>query len=83
MKTTTIWKGRFPYKEIQIPKKRAREYLNRGKLFGIQGKYKEAIAEYKKALNLEPSLKQAKTNLEFTYYMAGLSGLPDGFQKRP
>ena len=71
MKTATIFKGRYPYKEIQIPKKGAREYLNKGKLFAIEGKNEEAIKAYEKALEIEPNYKQAQVNLRVVYWQMG------------
>jgi tetratricopeptide (TPR) repeat protein len=71
MKTTTIFKGRYPYKEIQIPKDEALEYLNKGKLFAIEGKNEEAIEAYEKALEIEPNYKQALINLRVVYWQMG------------
>ena len=71
MKTATIFRGRYPYKEIQIPKKRAREYLNKGKLFAIEGKNEQAIEAYEKALEIEPNYKQALINLRVVYWAMG------------
>ncbi len=71
MKTTTIFKGRYPYKEIQIPKYEALEYLNKGKLFAIEGKNEEAIEAYEKALEIEPNYKQALINLRVVYWQMG------------
>ncbi len=62
-------------------KEKARAHLDRGRVFGIQGKHKEAIREYKRALKLDPNSKQARTNLQFTYYMAGME-LHDGIRKK-
>ena len=42
-------------------------YLNRGRLLSVQGKFKEAIDEYKKALEIDPNYKQAETNLRLIY----------------
>lgn len=81
MKKVEIFKGRYPYKTIEIPDKEAQEHLDKGKLLGVQGRYKEAIAEYKKALKLNPNFKQALTNLKFTYYVAGME-LHDGIRKK-
>ncbi len=53
-------------------KEKAKAHLDRGRLFGIQGKYGEAIEEYRRALEFDPNSKQALTNLKFTYYMAGM-----------
>src|SRR6185436_2984911 len=39
-------------------------YFNRGNTFFQMGKYQEAIESYKKALELTPSDKEAKHNLE-------------------
>ncbi len=71
MKTTTIFKGRYPYKEIQIPKDGAREYFNKGKLFAIEGNNEEAIEAYEKALEIEPNYKQALINLRVVYWQMG------------
>ncbi len=53
-------------------KEQAKAHLDRGRFFGIQGKYEEAIEEYKRALEFDPNSKQALTNLKFTYYMSGM-----------
>ncbi len=71
MKTATIFKGGYPYKEIQIPKDEAREYLNKGKLLAIEGKNEEAIEAYEKALEIEPEYKQALINLRVVYWAMG------------
>ena len=71
MKTTTIFKGKYPYKKIQIPKDEAGEYFNKGRLFAVEGKYEQAIEAYKKALKIEPDYKQAEVNLRFAYWMMG------------
>ena len=71
MKTTTIFRGKYPYKEIQIPKDGALEYFNKGRLFAIEGKNEEAIEAYEKALKIEPNYKQAQVNLRFAYWMMG------------
>jgi len=71
MKTATIFKGRYPYKKIQIPKDEALEYLNKGKLFAIQGKDEQAIEAYEKALEIEPNYKQALINLRVVYWSMG------------
>ncbi|MCK4244073.1 MAG: tetratricopeptide repeat protein [Candidatus Omnitrophica bacterium] len=44
-------------------------YLNRGRLLSVQGKFKEAIDEYKKALEIDPNYKKAKANLRLIYYL--------------
>ena len=71
MKAVTIFKGKYPYREIQIPKDKAREYFNKGRLFAIEGKHEEAIEAYNKALEIDPDYKQAQINLKFTYWMMG------------
>ena len=71
MKTATIFKGRYPYKEIQIPKDEAREYFDKGRLFAIQGKNEQAIEAYEKALEIEPNYKQALINLRVVYWQMG------------
>ena len=71
MKTATIFKGKYPYKEIQIPKDEVREYFNKGRLFAVEGKHEQAIEAYKKALSIEPNYKQAQVNLRFIYWMIG------------
>lgn len=43
--------------------------LNKGRLLSVQGKFKEAIEEYKRALELDPDCKQARTNLKLIYYL--------------
>ena len=35
----------------------------------VQGKFKEAIDEYKKALEIDPNYKKAKANLRLIYYL--------------
>ncbi len=62
-------------------KEKAKAHLDRGRIFGVEGKYKEAIKEYKTALKIDPNSKQALTNLKFTYYMAGME-LHDGIRKK-
>lgn len=71
MRHVTIFKGRYPYKIIQIPDKKAQEYFAKGKLFAIQGKYEKAIMEYEKALQIEPTHKKARVNLDFLRWMSG------------
>lgn len=71
MKTVTLFKGKYPHKKIQIPKDGAREYFNKGRLFAVEGKYKQAIEAYEKALKIEPNYKQAQVNLRFVYWMIG------------
>ncbi len=71
MKTATIFKGRYPYKEIQIPEDEALEYLNKGKLFAIQGDNEQAIEAYEKALEIEPEYKQALINLRVVCWAMG------------
>lgn len=71
MKTVTIFKGRYPYKIIQMPEKKAQEHFNKAKLFAIQGKYEEATREYKKALEIEPTYKKAQVNLDFLHWWSG------------
>jgi len=44
-------------------------YLNRGRLLSVQGRFKEAIKEYKRALEIDPDYKQARTNLGLIYYL--------------
>ena len=46
-------------------------HLCQGRLHSVKGEYKEAIEEYKKALEIDPSYKQAKVNLGFITYMKG------------
>ena len=74
MKTVTIFKGKYPYKKIQIPKDEAREYFNKGRLFAIKGKNEQAIEAYNKALKIEPNYKQAKTNLRYILWQIGEFG---------
>lgn len=44
-------------------------HLNRGRLLSVQGKFEEAIKEYKKALKIDPKYKPALTNLKLIYWM--------------
>lgn len=44
-------------------------HLDRGRLFSIQGKFKEAVEEYKRALEIDPDYPQARTNLKLVYYL--------------
>jgi len=46
-----------------------RAHLNRGRLLSVQGNFKEAIKEYKRALEIDPDYKQAQTNLRLIYYL--------------
>ena len=71
MREETIFKGRYPYKTIQIPEKKAQEHFNRGRLFAIQAKNERAIKEYEKALQIEPTYKQAQVNLDFLRWWSG------------
>ena len=38
-------------------------------MLSVQGKFKEAIKEYKKALKIDPDYKQAQINLKLIYYL--------------
>jgi len=71
MREETIFKGRYPYKIIQIPEEKAQKHFNRGRLFAIEGKYEKAIKEYEKALQIEPTYKKARVNLDFLRWMSG------------
>ena len=71
MKTATIFKGKYPYKKIQIPKDEALEYFNKGRLFAVEGKHEQAIEAYKNALRIDPNYKQARINLRFVYWQVG------------
>jgi len=71
MRHVTIFKGRYPYKTIQIPEKKAQEHFNRGKILAIQGKYEEAKKAYEKALEIEPTYKKAQVNLDFLWWWSG------------
>jgi len=46
-----------------------RDHLYRGRLLSVQGKFKEAIEEYKKALAIDPNYKPALTNLKLIQWM--------------
>jgi len=46
-------------------------HLDRGRILAVQGKYEEAIEEYREALNIDPNCKQARVNLRFAYWMMG------------
>jgi len=46
-----------------------RAHLNRGRLLGVRGKFKEAVKEYKSALEIDPNYREARTNLEIIYYL--------------
>jgi Flp pilus assembly protein TadD len=35
----------------------------------VEGRFKEAVEEYKKALRIDPDNKQARTNLKLIYYL--------------
>lgn len=52
-------------------KKTKEEYLYQGRLHSVKGEYKEAIEEYKKALEIDPNYKPAKINLGLITYMKG------------
>ena len=71
MREETIFKGRWPYKTIQMPEKKAQEHFNKAKLLAIQGKNEKAIKEYEKALQIEPTYKQAQVNLDFLRWWTG------------
>lgn len=49
-------------------------HLYQGRLYSVKGEYKEAIEEYKKALEIDPNYKPAKINLGFISYMKGPLG---------
>jgi len=52
--------------------KKAKEaHLYQGRLHSVKGEYREAIEEYKKALEIDPNYKPAKVNLGFISYMNG------------
>lgn len=56
----------------KINRKRTKEaYLYQGRLHSVKGEYKEAIEEYKKALEIDPNYQPAKINLAFISYMRG------------
>jgi len=56
----------------KIDRKRAKEAcLCQGRLHSVKGEYKEAIEEYKKALEIDPDYKPAKINLALISYMKG------------
>ncbi len=44
-------------------------HLYRGRLLSVQGKFEEAIKEYKKALEIDPKYKPALTNLKLIQWM--------------
>lgn len=46
-------------------------YLYQGRLHSVKGEYKEAMEEYRKALEIDPNYKPAKVNLGFISYMKG------------
>jgi len=48
------------------------EHLYQGRLHSVRGEYKEAIKEYKKALEIAPNYKPARINLGLISYMKGL-----------
>ena len=50
-------------------KKTKEAYLYQGRLHSVKGEYKEAIKEYKKALEIDPNYKAARVNLGFISYM--------------
>ncbi|MBU4311711.1 MAG: tetratricopeptide repeat protein [Candidatus Omnitrophica bacterium] len=52
-------------------KKTKEVYLYQGRLHSVKGEYREAIEEYKKALEIDPNYKPAKVNLGFISYMKG------------
>lgn len=49
----------------------AEEHFNRGRILSVRGLHREAIAEYKKALQIEPGHRQARTNLALIYWLKG------------
>ena len=71
MRDVIIFEGRYPYKIVQIPEKKAQEHFAKGKLLAIQGKYEEAKREYEKALEVESAYKKARVNLDFLHWMSG------------
>ena len=82
MKRVEIFKGRYPWKTVEIVSKRAQKHFNKGKLLAVQGEYDEAIREYERALKIEPLFTKAKTNLRFIYWMTGRLDLPHEFQRK-
>ena len=44
-------------------------HLDRGRLLSVQGKLKEAVEEYKRALKIDPGYKQARVNLRLIHYL--------------
>lgn len=52
-------------------KKTKEAYLYQGRLHSVKGEYREAIEEYKKALEIDPNYKPAKVNLGFISYLKG------------
>lgn len=57
-------------------------HFDKGRILSVQGKYEEAIEEYRKALEIDPNYRQARTNLELIYYMKGMSRLKDGLRRK-
>ncbi len=57
--------------EIRTRMKTKEEHLYQGRLHSVKGEYKEAIEEYKKALEIDPNYKPAKVNLGLISYMKG------------
>ncbi|MDI6892496.1 MAG: tetratricopeptide repeat protein [Actinomycetota bacterium] len=55
----------------------AEEHFNRGRILSVKGLYQEAIAEYKKALQIDPDYSQGRTNLGLIYWLKGLGKSKD------
>ena len=47
------------------------DHLCRGRLYAAKGEHKEAIAEYREALRIDPHYKPARVNLSLASYMRG------------
>jgi len=58
------------------------KHLYRGRLHSTKGEYKEAVEEYKKALEIDPDYKPAKTNLALITYLKGVSRKGDFHQRQ-
>lgn len=49
--------------------KNKKEHLYQGRLHSVKGEYKEAVEEYRRALEIDPNYKPAEVNLSFISYM--------------
>lgn len=52
---------------MEVKDKKA--HLDRGRLLSVHGKFKEAIKEYERALEIDPDYEEARTNLGLIHFL--------------